>query len=436
MRSLPKAWILAELAASDDAAGREVIERVSALGDSSGLPAVREALSAGDLSEEARALAAQIIAKFESSLGQSETDAEPAVGFELDRAVRDARLVLSYAMTEGIELEHELVSQLVEFCGLIEAGNHTKDTETQFWLASGRLHNTVAPITAGRIRQYRGKKIPAFFARFFSRKPLQATGNSTWLYAILLAIAIVLTLVGHLYFHVLEHSTVAVRTDLERLALLQNAVKPADAGAEVVVKLTDGSVFLREDYSAARECDLKTRWSSELAVADRLMSRPWTVFRSTDGESSCVCNCAGQVLKATSWDDVSLPDPDSTLTRSLSIQKLMLFPLLPFLYATMGTLIFILRAISGEISKLDYSRARQTQYLLRLPMGMVAGVTIGYLFTPDTLTGLASLTPLGVAFVAGYSVELLFNIIDRIIGAFVDNSKGSVAPDKSLKPPQ
>ena len=42
----------------------------------------------------------------------------------------------------------------------------------------------------------------------------------------------------------------------------------------------------------------------------------------------------------------------------------------------------------------------------------------GLFFDPADLSGLAAITPLGLAFLAGYGVELLFTGLDRMVSAF------------------
>jgi len=96
--------------------------------------------------------------------------------------------------------------------------------------------------------------------------------------------------------------------------------------------------------------------------------------------------------------------------------------LLPLLYGLLGSLAYILRTLTREIREVTYTRSSNVGYRLRWPLGMLAGVTIGWFFDPDTLQGVASITPLGLAFLAGYSVELLFAGLDRIVGAFTEPS--------------
>jgi hypothetical protein len=55
-------------------------------------------------------------------------------------------------------------------------------------------------------------------------------------------------------------------------------------------------------------------------------------------------------------------------------------------------------------------------------VGVLGGLAIGWFFKPSG-EGVGSLSPLALAFVAGYSVDLLFTAMDRIVGAFTTPEK-------------
>jgi hypothetical protein len=91
---------------------------------------------------------------------------------------------------------------------------------------------------------------------------------------------------------------------------------------------------------------------------------------------------------------------------------------LPLLYGLLGSLAYILRTLSREIQNVTFTRGSEIRYSLRWPLGMLGGVTVGLFFDPNDLTGFEVITPLGLAFLAGYGVELLFTGLDRMVSAF------------------
>ena len=93
--------------------------------------------------------------------------------------------------------------------------------------------------------------------------------------------------------------------------------------------------------------------------------------------------------------------------------------LLPALYGVLGTVAFILRAFSRELRRLTLDNEKLLNYFIRLPLGALSGIAVGLILTEDAIPeGLAGITPLALAFIAGYSVELLFTAMDRIVIAF------------------
>jgi hypothetical protein len=105
-----------------------------------------------------------------------------------------------------------------------------------------------------------------------------------------------------------------------------------------------------------------------------------------------------------------------------SIDKLSLY-WLPVLYGLLGTLAYMLRSISGQVQRETLNETSLLEASVRIPLGMLAGLAVG-LFDPKTVTGVEAITPLALAFVAGYSIELVFSAMDRIVGAF-STSPGS-----------
>lgn len=106
---------------------------------------------------------------------------------------------------------------------------------------------------------------------------------------------------------------------------------------------------------------------------------------------------------------------------------------LPLLLGLLGACAYILRRLEKELKNHTFSRKSATGYSLRLALGPLAGVAVGLLVGPwshETVPGpaeipsLADLSPLALAFVAGYGVELVFLLMDRIIGGF--NRQSSV----------
>ena len=125
------------------------------------------------------------------------------------------------------------------------------------------------------------------------------------------------------------------------------------------------------------------------------------------------------------WDEVYLHANERFERVTLSAVKaqeeaglvvgLVLSFILPLLFGLMGAIAYIVRSISNEISATTFSPTTPIRHLIRLTLGALAGVVVGF-FT--NVTTQIALSPLAIAFLAGYGVEPLFSMFDGFIAKF------------------
>jgi hypothetical protein len=110
--------------------------------------------------------------------------------------------------------------------------------------------------------------------------------------------------------------------------------------------------------------------------------------------------------------------------------------LLPLLYGWVGAMAFVLRSLIVTVKNKSFRVELNVEYRLRVYLGLLAGLVIGWFLSPKGNAGqfgVADLTPAAISFVAGYSVEILFSTMDRIVSGFVAAFGGSTieTPQKS-----
>jgi hypothetical protein len=90
--------------------------------------------------------------------------------------------------------------------------------------------------------------------------------------------------------------------------------------------------------------------------------------------------------------------------------------ILPPLYGWIGALVYIMRSLSEQIRLGNYRNENTNLCDLRILLGVVAGLAIGWFFRSSgtEVNGIGLVSPFALAFVAGYSVEPLFTAMDRI----------------------
>ena len=121
-------------------------------------------------------------------------------------------------------------------------------------------------------------------------------------------------------------------------------------------------------------------------------------------------------------------DPEGVIVRG-KLDMLLVFLsgyLLPMLYGLLGACAFVLRKLSDEIDKLTYANDARVRYSLRLNIGLLSGLAVGWFIKPGAGDAtLVSLSPLALAFVAGYGSDLFFLALDKIVQAFSGGSGAS-----------
>jgi hypothetical protein len=131
-------------------------------------------------------------------------------------------------------------------------------------------------------------------------------------------------------------------------------------------------------------------------------------------------------------DEVEVHNSVFVATARLKLEILSKY-ILPLLYGLLGAFAFVLRDIAREVQAETYSRSADVGYTLRIFLGLVAGLSVAWFIQPPgTGSVLATISPLALSFVAGYSVDLLFTAMDRIVGAFSSRTGAQVpaAPAK------
>ncbi|MCA6115489.1 hypothetical protein J6524_11370 [Bradyrhizobium sp. WSM 1738] len=118
------------------------------------------------------------------------------------------------------------------------------------------------------------------------------------------------------------------------------------------------------------------------------------------------------------------PVDGSVLVAQQSVNALISKYLLPVFAALLGVTVYILRSTSAEIKSLSFRTYESGVYSNRLALGVVGGIAISWFSVTDTTGIVGSITPSALAFLVGYSVEVLYNILDSLVKALGANEKG------------
>ena len=106
--------------------------------------------------------------------------------------------------------------------------------------------------------------------------------------------------------------------------------------------------------------------------------------------------------------------------------------ILPLIYGFLGACVYVLRSLSSKIKACAFLNASTINFHIRLCLGTLGGIAIVWFISPEKVTEpTISLSPLALAFLAGYSVELLFAVMDTVINAFTGNRTTAPREEKA-----
>jgi hypothetical protein len=103
--------------------------------------------------------------------------------------------------------------------------------------------------------------------------------------------------------------------------------------------------------------------------------------------------------------------------------------LLPILYALLGTCAYLLRSFEEELRTLTFTPSSRANWARFLIAG-IGGAVVG-LFGNFSITEGASISPLAIAFLVGYAVDVFFSFLEGLLQSFTKAKNGTAA-----KPPQ
>ena len=99
--------------------------------------------------------------------------------------------------------------------------------------------------------------------------------------------------------------------------------------------------------------------------------------------------------------------------------------LLPILYALLGTCAFLLRNVEEEVRALTFAPSLKTNWARFLIAGIGGGVVglFNFAFTEGE-----SISPLAIAFLVGYAVDVFFSFLESLVQAFTKSKSPGSSP--------
>lgn len=334
----------------------------------------------------------------------------------LAEAVQDAQRLLEYASVKGIDVPAELVTQIVGAQALLgrqPTEKETFGTQETFWAALAKLSALTKPATTKSVR-HATATTQATWATLWAR--LSRRGASTPVMKSTSEVA-----VGQARFWAL--------IGLLLVAVFQSYY---EVGESTMAKYKEAEGIVRTNVDRVRDFEAaRVKAGAANATADEInrLNREVTASRRKIEEANEQTGRRVHWMKTMLfWQDWTIKDPGDPQAsfdqsqRVLSVLEGMLTLLgafvLPITWSFLGAALYVSRALADDIRAMAYAPERAILHRSRYYMGMVAGFIAAKLFPTSTGISEGAVSTFAVALLVGYSVEVLFALLDRLISAF------------------
>ncbi len=402
------------------------------------------------------------------SLPLEETYASGEISPEVLQASEDAQIFISYiAWQDNIEFDEDLLQVLIESRLLIQEGKWTPEAELRFWLNFDKLAELAAPVTIESIKATLpglGKDNGGVFLKKTD------AAKAVRRYRLWAIVSLFFLLVCQIYWFIGTDLT----TNLNDIFRKRTQVDEQIDQMKSVAAAEGATISL--DNRTLPQLEKESKVLNQLLDANYELLRDWVFFQTFSAnlteynterykklEQDIQDRLNTKVTQADLDQGIITQKIETPLTqaeidqeiRALHLQKefdkarnkFFLYQLsaeftlralqsylLPLLYGLLGAMTYVLRTLSTEIKTVTYSAHSETRFRLRLSLGSLAGMVIGWFFTPDASTGLASLGPMTVAFLTGYNVDILFSLMDKLVNSITTSIQGSGKSQETQKP--
>jgi hypothetical protein len=318
----------------------------------------------------------------------------------LPDAVRGATTLLYHAISSGRDLPGSVRDPIIKARTAIARGEALSDDEEgKFLDAYAKLALRVAPVTAATLDATSRRGRPGWLGRLLRLRPVSDAQRLASCFG-LLALGLIAAIAFGEWTHGLIGSILTAEKQYEA-----NSQEMREANMRLgslegqIVKLTPkaGTTPDTTSASAVRQA-LEER-------KDEVQAKLWAL------------EAANLRLHAT------IDKGSATLERVLFLggEKLKHVGtvlggfLLPVLYGALGTCAFVMRSLFRDMVDRTFDGRRTGEFMVRIFLGMLSGVTLQWLVGRPDGTVAGATTPAVLAFLGGYSVEMLFTAMDRLV---------------------
>jgi hypothetical protein len=374
-------------------------------------------------------------------------------GFATD-ALDETHMLLAYAASSGINIDPEVSEAIARARAANERRNWNADIEAKFWPAKSKLSLSVKPVTVDTLAAGKFGAAAIATRRYFLSTVILA--------AIIVPISIVMfinTAISNDVGNLLKENDAAAIALHEQLVNYQSALDQAKGTTRDPVDPKGNPGNLPGVSQALLSPNLVEKLAQFARVSRQLFAEsrvlnffilhagdlpPWATAEKTEKEDPRRANLeldvrAGDPTLTGNPEHPNYPSiTDQGFEKLAAYQDIREFArqtqqmnlviygaitayILPVAYALLGACAFALRNMAAQTGTKTYQPSYSNR--ARLIIALIAGTVVG-LF--NNFTQGVSVSPLAVAFLVGYAVEVFFSFLDAFVHTFesVRNPRG------------
>jgi hypothetical protein len=325
----------------------------------------------------------------------------------LCKALENAHILIRYASEHGITVPEECLTRIFTAADKLAADTWSAQQEVAFWTASSQLAQCVAPVT-----------LESITATLFPTRAGSKAGKETRLFSIITILFLAALIAAQIFWVILNNIVSVVHTrrddllrDLAKIAEIELQNRSGERDFFSLLESSEAVGSSTDAHSESKRQEIEKKISEIRQHRDKLEQE----MQKLQGERTQ----RNQILEANlgilrkliryillevslvtaqqTTEGTSSPTSDNSKLFGLSMEdelrvtwaeqilQTMSTYFLPMFYGLVGACAYILRSLSGSIQQITFAGASVIQYRLRLPLGMLSGIAVGWFFKQDTL---------------------------------------------------
>jgi hypothetical protein len=359
----------------------------------------------------------------------------------LRKLVDDAYYLLNYSITAGNDIPEDISKAIIESKRIFERKeeeNITPEMEVRFSTAYRKLALIMSPVTVESLRDtedIQNDPNRPFLSWFRLSKARQVMVLLP-LTAICLIFLILACEISHLLltsglrdFNTKEEEMLTVEADIEETQrqfstfnrveqqLATSSTKSGKPGANEGEGNPPSNLVGQDDQLENQKAQLENKL---IQLEDRLTELDFEIKAIWDNLATLfhftrILSAPGDLQER----GERIRQKFIFVSRVYSITEV-LNRLLPILYGALGATAYLLRTLIPHIRQRTFNEKLADSISVRICLGMLCGAAIQWFFTSKSQLQIfeRSISSSALAFLAGYSVDLLFSIMDGLIQGF------------------